>query len=134
LSGVGFRIPRGIVFLFLGAFTVSGCTQVYLPGQTLLKNRQAAEAAGAAGLQPSDRTMASAKLQVALESSISGKSVSWKNAKSGASGSVTPIKTWKNDQGDFCRSYSEKFTLATGRTVSRRGVACRTKDAGWKTV
>jgi len=131
LSGVGFRIPRGIVFLFLGAFTVSGCSQVYLPGQTLLKNRQATEAAG---LQPSDRTMASEKLQVALESSISGKSVSWKNAKSGASGSVTPIKTWKNDQGDFCRSYSEKFTLATGRTVSRRGVACRMKNAVWKIV
>lgn len=78
--------------------------------------------------------MAGAKLQVALEGAVSGRSLSWKNTASGASGTITPLKTWKNDQGDFCRSYSEKYTLASGRTVSHRGVACRMKNAVWKTV
>lgn len=80
----------------------------------------------------SDRSYAEKSLQAALENSLSGKSVVWKNPDSGARGSVTPLKTWKNDQGAYCRSYSEWIRLASGEAIRRRGVACRSSNATWK--
>lgn len=76
--------------------------------------------------------MAEKNLQKALEKSLSGNSVRWKNPASGARGSVTPLKTWKTAEGIYCRSFREKIELASGETVSRNGVACRTEEAVWK--
>ncbi|TYC72443.1 hypothetical protein FMN63_07765 [Stappia sp. BW2] len=85
-------------------------------------------------LMASDKYRAERTLQAALEKSISGNIRSWKNPSSGASGTVTPLKTWKNTSGDFCRSYRERIKLADGKTISRRGVACRTGKAVWKSA
>ncbi|GAB2186504.1 RT0821/Lpp0805 family surface protein [Roseibium sp. LAB1] len=86
----------------------------------------------ASKLRASDKSRAENTLQAALEKTVSGKDRSWQNPASGASGTVTPLKTWKNRSGDFCRSYRERIKLADGQTISRRGVACRSPDAVWK--
>ncbi|EAV42706.1 17 kDa surface antigen precursor [Stappia aggregata IAM 12614] len=86
----------------------------------------------ASKLMASDKYRAERTLQAALEKSVSGNARSWKNPSSGASGTATPLKTWKNNSGDFCRSYRERIKLADGNTISRRGVACRTGNAVWK--
>ncbi|MES0884840.1 RT0821/Lpp0805 family surface protein [Roseibium sp. SCP14] len=83
-------------------------------------------------LKPSDKSIASKNLQKALEKSLSGNSVRWQNPTSGARGSVTPLKTWKTSEGTYCRSFREKIELASGRTISRNGVACRTAEAVWE--
>jgi surface antigen len=83
-------------------------------------------------LKPSDKSMAQKNLQKALEKSLSGNSVRWQNPSSGARGSVTPLKTWKTSEGTYCRSFREKIELASGKTVSRNGVACRSAEAVWE--
>lgn len=88
----------------------------------------------APSLETSDRSMADAKLQLALEKSISGEATRWENPESGVSGSVTPLKTWKTDEGTYCRAFSEKIVLASGKSLNRRGIACRTQSAVWETA
>lgn len=88
----------------------------------------------AIGLQSSDRSLAQQNLQVVLESSLSGKSQSWQNPQSGARGSATPLKTWKTTDGTYCRSYKESIRLASGESIDRDGVACRSSDAVWQST
>ncbi|WP_269584926.1 RT0821/Lpp0805 family surface protein [Roseibium sp. Sym1] len=83
-------------------------------------------------MQRSDQTLATRNLQKALENSVSGKTLNWRNAKSGASGSVTPTRTWKTTRGTYCRSYNEVIRLASGKSMRRKGVACRQANAVWK--
>jgi surface antigen len=83
-------------------------------------------------LQRSDQALAASNLQKALEKSVSGKTRSWRNAESGSSGSVTPTRTWKTARGTYCRSYNEVIRLASGKSMRRQGVACRTPNAVWK--
>lgn len=85
-------------------------------------------------LARSDKTLADQKLQTALEKTLSGQSTRWQNPQSGASGSVTPLKTWKTSNGTYCRSFSEKIILASGKAMSRRGVACRSANAVWQSA
>jgi len=80
----------------------------------------------------SDRAIADQNVQSALEKSVSGTPVSWNNPSTGARGTVTPVRTWKTANGTYCRSYRERIRLATGKTVSNEGVACRTSNAVWK--
>ncbi|WP_299479116.1 RT0821/Lpp0805 family surface protein [uncultured Roseibium sp.] len=85
-------------------------------------------------LQTSDKTIANEKLQTALEKSLSGQATRWQNPQSGVSGSVTPLKTWKTSEGTYCRSYTESIVLASGKSLNREGVACRTGNAVWKSA
>ncbi|MHA7775698.1 RT0821/Lpp0805 family surface protein [Roseibium sp. M-1] len=128
------QIPAGIVFVVCGAFAISGCSLVSQdsPGATPQspKLTQTTET----GLQSSDQAMAGKNLQAALENSLSGKPQRWENPASGASGSATPLKTWKNDDGAFCRSYTERYRLASGQSVNREGSACRMSNAVWKII
>ena len=132
----GLKIPKGILFLFVCANTVSGCSFASLqePFTAMKDPKETERKETVSGLQRSDRRLADDNLQAALENSLSGKPLRWQNPSSGASGSVTPLKTWKNDQGEFCRSYSENYRLASGQSVNRKGVACRMPNAVWKTA
>ena len=130
----GFHVPKGTFFLFFLANILTGCSVVSVQ-DTLVSLQEPAAAETrklASKLQASDKYRAESTLQAALEKSVSGKDRSWRNPSSGASGTITPLKTWKNTSGDFCRSYRERIKLADGRMISRRGVACRTADAVWK--
>lgn len=82
----------------------------------------------------SDKALVERKRQTALEKSVSGTPVRWENPTTGASGSVTPVRTWKKANGTFCRSYREKIRLASGEVLSNKATACRTANAFWKTT
>lgn len=72
--------------------------------------------------------------QVALEENLSGKSIAWKNPRSGLRGTAAPIKTWKTASGVFCRSFDETIRNQSGAKQSRSGTACRDSDKIWKQV
>ena len=129
----GFGLPKGMVALLFCASAMSGCSAVVLEDPlAALRSAPETPAPAPASLQESDRSYAERSLQSALENSVSGKALVWTNPSSGARGSVTPLKTWKNDRGAYCRSYSEWIRPASGKSIRRRGVACRTENAIWK--
>ncbi|WP_305986666.1 RT0821/Lpp0805 family surface protein [Roseibium sp. MMSF_3544] len=98
------------------------------------EQNEAVAASLPAALETTDKSMADSNLQIALENKLSGESTRWKSPSSGTSGSVTPLRTWKTTEGTYCRSYSERITLASGKSVNRRGVACRNPNAVWETT
>jgi surface antigen len=70
--------------------------------------------------------------QQAFEYNKAGTSSSWKNPDTGASGTITPTKTYEK-QGRYCREYSQ--TIKVGGEVQKGyGTACRQSDGSWEIV
>lgn len=59
--------------------------------------------------------------QIVLESHVSGAPHKWLDEKSGETGSVTPVRTFKTKAGVFCRDY--EVSIENGSTNLHR--ACR---------
>lgn len=77
-----------------------------------------------------------AAFQEALETRKSEAAVIWANPENGRSGAVVPVKTYRRDDGTFCRAFR---TVDTGAAPDQPnyGVACREpgEDGRWvKTV
>jgi len=70
--------------------------------------------------------------QTALEYKKPGDLVSWTDPKTGASVQVEPITTYKDKNGQFCRTYKQYLTRK-GETRIYSGVACRTGKLKWRT-
>lgn len=68
----------------------------------------------------------------ALERHLSGETVAWRNVQSGSSGSVTPVRTFRNANGEWCREYREEVNLAE-EYRARRAIACRSSEGRWRT-
>ncbi|WP_157738996.1 RT0821/Lpp0805 family surface protein [Labrenzia sp. VG12] len=109
------------------AGTVSACTA----SSSLSPDPDAVAVAVDTALVNSDQSLAARNLQKALETSLSGRTLSWRNAASGTRGSVTPNRTWKTAKGVYCRSYSEIIKPVSRQSIRRSGVACRSPNAVW---
>lgn len=83
-------------------------------------------------LAEADRLALQAALSEALESQVSGASLAWTNPDSGRSGTITPLRTFKSQQGQWCREYSALETSETG-PQEQRAIACREGAGVWKT-
>jgi len=70
--------------------------------------------------------------QTALESKQAGEIASWTDKKTGTSVQVEPIKTYRAENGLFCRTYKEYLTRK-GVTRIYSGVACRVDKMKWRT-
>ncbi|MEH6473554.1 MAG: RT0821/Lpp0805 family surface protein [Halopseudomonas sp.] len=66
----------------------------------------------------------------ALETRLSGESFQWTSAKAKREGSITPVRTYKSEQGQYCREFIERRSVA-GQVNEQRGVACR-DEQGWQ--
>lgn len=84
-------------------------------------------------LDRADRLEMQQTTQQTLESAPIGKTSTWKNPDSGNYGSVTPKKTYKRDDGRYCREFTQTITVG-GRTEEAYGTACRQPDGTWKIV
>lgn len=84
-------------------------------------------------LDEHDKMMAERSTQKALETTPSGKSVSWKNPDSGNRGDITPTKTYQNTKGDYCREYTQTVIIG-GEEKKAYGKACRKPDGQWVIV
>ncbi len=80
-----------------------------------------------------DRKLAELSAQQALETSPSGRSVSWKNPDNGHHGSVEPTRTYKNSKGDYCREFTQEINVG-GTKQKGYGTACRRPDGSWEIV
>lgn len=77
-----------------------------------------------------DKLMAERTAQKALEDSPSGRSVAWRNPDSKHMGSITPTRTYQNNEGRYCREYTQDITIG-GETQKAYGTACRQPDGQW---
>jgi len=88
---------------------------------------------GAVGnyLDQRDRELQQQATMRALETAPSGNSIPWRNPNTGNSGSVTPVKTYQEPNGQYCREYQQVITVG-GEKQMAYGTACRMPDGSWK--
>ncbi|MDD3447910.1 MAG: RT0821/Lpp0805 family surface protein [Gammaproteobacteria bacterium] len=67
----------------------------------------------------------------ALENQLSGTPVSWSARTPGATFTVTPLRTYRDDAGRYCREYRQELVDGDAREVSY-GLSCRTGEARWE--
>lgn len=84
-------------------------------------------------LHARDGALAEAALSRALESQASGTPVRWENPDSGATGSIKPVRTFKNRDDQFCREYERVHVSSAGRSETVIGIACRDESGAWQT-
>jgi len=63
----------------------------------------------------------------------SGRPRSWKNPNSGNHGTITPHERYVDEQGNYCREYTQKITV-DGKTHIGHGTACHEADGTWRIV
>ena len=83
-------------------------------------------------LRAQDREVFERTLNRTLENEISGTAVSWRNPETGTSGLITPVRTYKDASGRYCREY-RKAVEARGELEETYVLACRTGEGTWKT-
>lgn len=67
----------------------------------------------------------------AIETLPSGKTETWRNAKNGHWGTMTPRRTYMDDEGRYCRDYRQTVTLG-GQEHRVDGTLCRRPDGVWQ--
>ena len=81
-------------------------------------------------LDSADRAQYDRASQQALES---GRNQSWTNPHTGNHGSISPHKRYKNEDGDYCREYTQTIYV-DGKKSAAHGTACREEDGSWQIV
>ena len=71
-------------------------------------------------------------LNQALEVNLSGAPMTWSNPDSGQTASFTPVNTYQDKTGRFCREYRKDLVVG-GETSSTFGLACRSDKGVWET-
>lgn len=71
--------------------------------------------------------------QQALETGQAGQTLPWQNPQSGNSGSFTPSNYYTNNQGQYCREYTQTIQVG-GKSERAYGTACRQPDGTWQIV
>ena len=67
----------------------------------------------------------------AFESAPSGETTIWRNPKNGHWGTLTPVRTYQDAGGRYCREFRQTVTL-DGQEHQGNGSACRERDAVWR--
>jgi surface antigen len=83
-----------------------------------------------ANMTKEDLEQMRAATQTALEQTADGGSYRWENSKTGASGVLTPLKTFERD-GRTCRNL-EIFNSARGFTGRTHYDFCKQPDGSWQ--
>lgn len=125
VGGLGGAAAGGLL-----AYGFGGNTAVVI-GSTILGGLLG----GAVGdrMDAADRREAQAAAHRALETAPSGATTQWKNPDSGHYGSVTPVRTYQTDSGQYCREYRQTVMIG-GEKQEAYGTACRQSDGTWKVV
>lgn len=84
-------------------------------------------------LDDADRAAMQKAQYSAFERNPSGTSSYWSNPDSGNSGYVTPRPAVRNDEGQYCREFTQEIIVG-GKKQTGYGKACRQPDGTWKIV
>lgn len=71
------------------------------------------------------------RMSQTLETQPTGEPVSWQNPDTGHEYHVTPIRTYKTVEGQYCREFTTKVNIG-GSLEDAYGTACRMPDGSWK--
>jgi 17 kDa outer membrane surface antigen/Putative zinc-finger len=82
-------------------------------------------------MRAEDQKLLAEAVTQALERQISGAALEWRNPQSGSRGAVTPVRTFRNTEGQWCREYAKTATFSD-RVENWRGIACRDADGVWR--
>ncbi len=82
-------------------------------------------------LDEKDKEMAAKAAHQAFENNHAGQPTTWQNPDTGASGSITPTRTYQIEDGQYCREYTQDITVG-GEKHQSHGTACRQPDGSWK--
>ena len=69
--------------------------------------------------------------ELGLDKELSGATVVWNNPGTGNHGTVTPVRTFQTESGQYCREFEETRVVA-GERQSEGGIACRRDDGLWQ--
>ena len=83
-------------------------------------------------LDKADQTQVQRATQRA-ETAPVGQQITWSNPDSGNSGTVTPTREGRDQNGGTCREYRSTVNVG-GKTEEAYGTACRQADGSWKIV
>jgi surface antigen len=81
-------------------------------------------------LTDDDVLLADRTVQQALERNLSMNSANWNNPNTGSSGTITPLRTYKNLLGNYCRTYREKLVIGQ-QQAAYTDTACRSARGNW---
>lgn len=85
------------------------------------------------GLDAAEQQAATDTMQHALEYNPTNQASDWVNPDTDRSGTVAPVKTFENAQGQPCREFITTITIG-GRQEQGYGTACRQPDGSWQIV
>ncbi len=84
-------------------------------------------------LDRADRLHAKRNSRNALEYSLTGRTIFWRNTVSVYSGTFMPTRTFRSASGQDCREFQTTVTVG-GREEDAMGRACRQSDGTWRFV
>jgi len=84
-------------------------------------------------LDQRSQSMQSQTVARALETSQSGTTTSWANPDNGNRGTVTPLRTFQGQNGNYCRDFQQSVVI-NGQSQQVNSTACRQPDGSWQTV
>ncbi len=82
-------------------------------------------------LDNADRAYATRNAYHSLETTPSGTTSTWQNPDSGHMGTTTPVRTYQQPDGLYCREFQQTVTIG-GKTERAFGTACRMPDGSWE--
>ena len=115
---------------FLGSQFGSGSGKLALTGAGVLVGGLVGNQVGKA-LTCQDRQQVQATTQQTLETQKTGTTIAWNNPDSGNAGTVTPVRTYQQADGRYCREFQQSVTVG-GRVETGYGTACRQDDGTWQ--
>jgi len=71
-----------------------------------------------------DAWMIQDSAQNSMEYAKTNQTTVWQNPDTGSTGDITPVLTYQNDQGEYCREYQQTVTIG-GEQQQVYGTACR---------
>ncbi len=86
-----------------------------------------------ASLDRADMNFYNTTQQQALETAQPGQTLPWQNPQSGNNGSFTPSGYYTNNEGQYCREFSQTIQVG-GKSERAFGTACRQQDGTWRVV
>jgi surface antigen len=84
-------------------------------------------------LDRADRLAMENTANQALEYNRTEQTATWRNPDSGHSGTITPVRTYKEPSGRYCREYTQTVLIG-GEEHKAYGTACRKPDGQWEIV
>lgn len=127
-SSVSRALPLGLAAAAAFAGLVLG-----LGGGSVYSEKSANKALQLAALSlQQDQTAMNQALNQALEVNVSGNAFTWTNPDTGRSAAFTPVHTYQDKSGQFCREYRQDVKSAD-QTDTTFGLACRDESGTWKT-